>query len=59
MFLANMKCVKGLRTMGVGGITCARHNIWRQLGFGDLQLGERYDYIIIILQSGLTLYQAL
>jgi hypothetical protein len=42
MFLANRKHVKGLRTTGVGGVTCARHNMWRPNGIGDLQLGERY-----------------
>ncbi|KAF8146729.1 hypothetical protein K438DRAFT_2092496 [Mycena galopus ATCC 62051] len=41
MFLANKKRVKGLRTTGVGGVTCARHNMWRPNGIGDLQLGER------------------
>lgn len=43
MFLANTKRVKGLRTTGVGGVTCARHNMWRANGLGDLQLGERYE----------------
>ncbi|KAJ7614714.1 hypothetical protein DFH06DRAFT_1013840 [Mycena polygramma] len=42
MFLANAKRVKGLRVTGVGGITCARHNMWRANGLGDLQVGERY-----------------
>lgn len=42
MFLANAKRVKGLRATGVGGVTCARHNMWRPNGFGDLQRGERY-----------------
>lgn len=41
MFLANRKRVKWLRTTGVGGVTCARHNMWRPNGIGDLQLGER------------------
>ncbi|KAJ6564323.1 hypothetical protein B0H19DRAFT_1140803 [Mycena capillaripes] len=27
MFLANAKRVKGLRVTGVGGVTCARHNM--------------------------------
>ncbi|KAF7367658.1 CxC2 domain-containing protein [Mycena sanguinolenta] len=50
MFLANRKRVKGLRTTGVGGVTCARHNMWRPNGIGDLQLGERYcnmDFIYL------------
>ncbi|KAJ7138784.1 hypothetical protein C8R43DRAFT_893122, partial [Mycena crocata] len=38
---ANTKRVKGLRTTGVGRVTCARHNMWRPNGIGDLQLGER------------------
>ncbi|KAJ6508192.1 hypothetical protein C8R45DRAFT_1089391 [Mycena sanguinolenta] len=42
MFLANKKCVKGLRTSGVGSLTCACHNMWLTNGLGDLQLGERF-----------------
>ncbi|KAJ7699121.1 hypothetical protein B0H16DRAFT_1349289 [Mycena metata] len=42
MFLANAKKVKGLRVTGIGGVTCARHNMWRANGLGDLQAGERY-----------------
>ncbi|KAJ7932991.1 hypothetical protein B0H13DRAFT_1856601 [Mycena leptocephala] len=44
MFLANAKRVKGLRTTGVGGVTCARHNMWRANGIGDLQNGERKKF---------------
>ncbi|KAJ7234287.1 hypothetical protein C8J57DRAFT_1575463 [Mycena rebaudengoi] len=51
MFLANMKRVKGLRTTGVGGVTCARHNMWRPNGLGDLQLGERFCNVDFILLS--------
>ncbi|KAJ7834177.1 hypothetical protein B0H13DRAFT_2370006 [Mycena leptocephala] len=40
--LANAKRVKGLRVTGIGGVTCARHNMWRANGIGDLQKGERY-----------------
>ncbi|KAJ7816714.1 hypothetical protein B0H14DRAFT_2374442, partial [Mycena olivaceomarginata] len=53
MFLANRKRVKGLRTTGVGGVTCARHNMWRANGIGDLQLGERYCNMDFILFSAL------
>ncbi|KAJ7026606.1 hypothetical protein C8F04DRAFT_966262 [Mycena alexandri] len=53
MFLANKKRVKGLRTTGVGGVTCARHNMWRPNGIGDLQLGERYCNMDFILFSAL------
>ncbi|KAJ7717055.1 hypothetical protein B0H16DRAFT_1886707 [Mycena metata] len=53
LFLANRKRVKGLRTSGVGGVTCARHNMWRPNGIGDLQLGERYCNMDFILFSAL------
>ncbi|KAF8209183.1 hypothetical protein K438DRAFT_1572996 [Mycena galopus ATCC 62051] len=53
MFLANRKRVKGLRTTGVGGVTCARHNMWRANGIGDLQLGERCCNMDFILLSSL------
>ncbi|KAJ7017144.1 hypothetical protein C8F04DRAFT_979867 [Mycena alexandri] len=42
MFLANARRIKGLRVSGIGGITCARHNMWRANGVGDLQAGERF-----------------
>ncbi|KAJ7446784.1 hypothetical protein FB451DRAFT_1343526 [Mycena latifolia] len=51
MFLANTKRVKGLRTTGVGGVTCARHNMWRANGISDLQNGERYCNMDFILFS--------
>ncbi|KAJ7066855.1 hypothetical protein B0H15DRAFT_958289 [Mycena belliarum] len=50
MFLANTKKVKGLRTTGIAGVTCSRHNMWRPNGMGDLQVGERYcnlDYLML------------
>ncbi|KAJ7119307.1 hypothetical protein C8R43DRAFT_1090958 [Mycena crocata] len=53
MFLANAKRVKGLRTTGVGGVTCARHNMWRANGIGDLQHGERYCNIDFIMFSSI------
>ncbi|KAF8137999.1 hypothetical protein K438DRAFT_2119507 [Mycena galopus ATCC 62051] len=51
MFLANKKRVKGLRTTGVGGVTCARHNMWQPNGIGDLQLGERRANVDFIFFS--------
>lgn len=42
MFLSNTKRVKGLRTTGIGGVTCSRHNMWLPNAIGDLQVGERY-----------------
>ncbi|KAF8209775.1 hypothetical protein K438DRAFT_1960010 [Mycena galopus ATCC 62051] len=53
MFLATKKRVKGLRTTGVGGVTCARHNMWRPNGIGDLQLGERRANVDFILFSSI------
>ncbi|KAJ7437712.1 hypothetical protein FB451DRAFT_1193107 [Mycena latifolia] len=53
MFLANHKRVKGLRTSGVGGVTCARHNMWRPNGIRDLQVGEQYCNMDFILFSAL------
>ncbi|KAJ7264470.1 hypothetical protein B0H12DRAFT_1011966, partial [Mycena haematopus] len=53
MFLANAKRVKGLRTTGVGGVTCARHNMWRPNGIGDLQRGERYCNMDFIFWSSI------
>ncbi|KAJ7232604.1 hypothetical protein B0H12DRAFT_1239590 [Mycena haematopus] len=40
----------GLRASGVGGVVCARHELVRPQGLGDLQKGERYsnmDYIFL------------
>ncbi|KAK7031325.1 CxC2 domain-containing protein [Favolaschia claudopus] len=40
----------GLRCSGVGGVVCARHELMRPRGVGDLQKGERYsnmDYIVL------------
>ncbi|KAK6977280.1 hypothetical protein R3P38DRAFT_3237413 [Favolaschia claudopus] len=60
MFLAGAKRGKGLRTTGVGGVTCARHNMWRPNGIGDLQRGERYcnmDFILFsLILNAVVLY---
>ncbi|KAJ7025067.1 hypothetical protein C8F04DRAFT_1269674 [Mycena alexandri] len=48
----------GLRTSGVGGCVCARHECVRPNGLGDLQKGERYanmDYIIMSCLVGCAL----
>ncbi|KAJ7300377.1 hypothetical protein DFH08DRAFT_725398 [Mycena albidolilacea] len=50
MFMANTRRVKGLRTTGIGGVTCSRHNMWQGNGIGDLQVGERYcnmDFLLV------------
>ncbi|KAJ7705920.1 hypothetical protein B0H16DRAFT_1345957 [Mycena metata] len=56
MFLANAKRVKGLRVTGIGGVTCARHNMWRPNGIGDLQMGERYCNMDFLFFSALLGY---
>ncbi|KAL6302867.1 hypothetical protein BKA93DRAFT_818322 [Sparassis latifolia] len=41
---------KGLRSTGVGGVSCSQHELFWPLGLGDLQKGERYcnmDYIFL------------
>ncbi|KAJ7178324.1 hypothetical protein C8R43DRAFT_871505 [Mycena crocata] len=48
----------GLRSSGVGGCVCARHECVRPNGIGDLQKGERYanmDYIVMSALLGFTL----
>ncbi|KAJ7024364.1 hypothetical protein C8F04DRAFT_969055 [Mycena alexandri] len=48
----------GLRTSGVGGCVCARHECVRPNGMGDLQKGERYanmDYIVMSCLAGFAL----
>ncbi|KAJ7174316.1 hypothetical protein C8R46DRAFT_1214526 [Mycena filopes] len=47
----------GLRCSGVGGVVCARHELVRPQGIGDLQKGERYsnmDYILLSAILGVT-----
>lgn len=41
MHLDNLKGITGHRTSGVGGVCCARQDVWRPNGLGDLQKGER------------------
>jgi hypothetical protein len=38
----NNKKAKGLRATGVGSVSCARHEMFRPTGTGDLQKGEQY-----------------
>ncbi|KAK6984039.1 CxC2 domain-containing protein [Favolaschia claudopus] len=48
----------GLRASGLGGVVCARHELIRPQGLGDLQKGERYsnmDYIVLASVFGITL----
>ncbi|KAJ7154944.1 hypothetical protein C8R43DRAFT_1126328 [Mycena crocata] len=58
MFMANTRRVKGLRTTGIGGVTCSRHNMWCPNGIGDLQLGERncnMDFLLVSVLMTITL----
>ncbi|KAJ7847182.1 hypothetical protein B0H13DRAFT_2238803 [Mycena leptocephala] len=57
MFLANMKQVKGLRTTGIAGVTCSRHNMWRPNGMGDLQVGSgKYCNLDFLLLSAVLAF---
>ncbi|KAJ6488281.1 hypothetical protein C8R47DRAFT_1071998 [Mycena vitilis] len=52
------KNTTGLRVSGVGGCVCARHEVVRPNGLGDLQKGERYaniDYIVMSALAGFDL----
>ncbi|KAK6996611.1 CxC2 domain-containing protein [Favolaschia claudopus] len=54
----NTRVTTGLRCSGVGGVVCARHELLRPQGLGDLQKGERYsnmDYIVLASILGITL----
>ncbi|PBK90683.1 hypothetical protein ARMGADRAFT_887287, partial [Armillaria gallica] len=49
-FLANIKNICGLCTMGIVDCMCSRHGIWRKCRFGNLQHSERYcnvDSIVV------------
>ncbi|KAF8210749.1 hypothetical protein K438DRAFT_1475227, partial [Mycena galopus ATCC 62051] len=41
LWSANNKLAKGLHASGVGSVSCSRHKMFRALGMGDLQRGER------------------
>ncbi|KAJ7712102.1 hypothetical protein B0H16DRAFT_1667635 [Mycena metata] len=56
MFMVNTRQAKGLRTTGIGGVTCSRHNMWRANGIGDLQVGERFCNMDFLLLSALLMY---
>ncbi|KAF7971009.1 hypothetical protein HWV62_22275 [Athelia sp. TMB] len=53
IFLANLKRTTAVRTTGVGGVLCSRHELWRPNGLGDLQKGEslRLIYALLIFLS--------
>ncbi|KZP27106.1 hypothetical protein FIBSPDRAFT_712253, partial [Athelia psychrophila] len=47
------KVTTGLRTSGVGACMCARHEVIRPCGVGDLQKGERYANMDFIFFSSI------
>ncbi|VDB85046.1 unnamed protein product [Peniophora sp. CBMAI 1063] len=52
--LANMKGGKGMRTTGIAGCFCARHEFVQPLGLGTLRRGERYSSIDWIFCGALS-----
>ncbi|KAJ7028779.1 hypothetical protein C8F04DRAFT_1212063 [Mycena alexandri] len=59
MFMANSKRIKGLRSTGVMGVTCSRHNMWLPNGLGDLQVGERFCNGDFVLLAALMIFNVL
>ncbi|KAF7349498.1 CxC2 domain-containing protein [Mycena sanguinolenta] len=58
MSQANTRRTKGLRSTGIAGVTCSRHNMWRANGIGDLQVGERQsnmDFVLLACLIGFRL----
>ncbi|KAF8190273.1 hypothetical protein K438DRAFT_1536944, partial [Mycena galopus ATCC 62051] len=53
LWSANNKRAKGLRASGIGSVSCSRHEIFRPLGTGDLQQGERYPNMDYLFWSSL------
>ncbi|KAG6809653.1 hypothetical protein H0H92_015320 [Tricholoma furcatifolium] len=54
MWAANKKKSKGLRATGVASVSCARHQLFRRLGTGDLQKGERYSNMDGVLMASMA-----
>lgn len=44
MNMADTKLSQGLAATGVGTVDCARHNMKRPNGVGDLQKGEKWVF---------------
>ncbi|KAJ6447332.1 hypothetical protein C8R47DRAFT_999818, partial [Mycena vitilis] len=58
LWSANNKRAKGLRALGIGSVSCSRHELFRAGGTGDLQKRERYcnmDYLFFSSLIGMTL----
>ncbi|KAF8176874.1 hypothetical protein K438DRAFT_1588036 [Mycena galopus ATCC 62051] len=58
LWSANNKRAKGLRASGIGSVSCSRHEMFRPLGTGDLQRGERQcnmDYLFFSSLIGITM----
>ncbi|KAG1846153.1 hypothetical protein C8R48DRAFT_750647 [Suillus tomentosus] len=55
--MADTKSSRGLAATGVGTVDCARHDMKRPNGVGDLQKGERYlnmDYLMLSTLASLS-----
>jgi hypothetical protein len=46
---ASVRGGKGYSASGLGTVQCSRHNMKRPNGSGDLQKGERYEYVDLAL----------
>ncbi|KAJ7585546.1 hypothetical protein C8J56DRAFT_1052852 [Mycena floridula] len=51
----NTRLSTGLRSSGVGGCVCSRHELVRPLGIGDMQKGERYSNMDFIFFSAIAM----
>ncbi|KAJ7590263.1 hypothetical protein C8J56DRAFT_1004154 [Mycena floridula] len=51
----NTRLSTGLRSSGVSGCVCSRHELVRPLGIGDLQKGERYANMDFIFFSAIAM----
>jgi len=45
---------KGLRATGIGAVSCARNEMYRPNGMGDLQFGEKYANSVSVLHIEIT-----
>ncbi|KZV65011.1 hypothetical protein PENSPDRAFT_587550, partial [Peniophora sp. CONT] len=58
LFMANLKGGKGLRTTGVAGCFCARHEFVQPLGLATMRIGERFNVMDYVLCGALTFVRA-
>ncbi|VDB98544.1 unnamed protein product [Peniophora sp. CBMAI 1063] len=58
LFLADKKGGKGLRTTGIAGCFCARHEFVMPLGLATLRFGERFNVMDYVLCGALSYVKA-